>query len=192
MRNQRLQLLRYALGVLAVLALSLGLFYGLMRPPMGELGLMALFLAVTATISTAAGYAAYRLGWIERSPSVHLTLIISYALASLLTFFNVWVTANLMFASQHDLMLATILLLFAGGMAMVLGYFLSSALTNRMQRLEQAAVHIQSGDFDVSVPVQGNDELAALAAAFNQMAIQLKETTEKQDQLDALRRDLVA
>jgi signal transduction histidine kinase len=77
-------------------------------------------------------------------------------------------------------------------MAMVLGYFLSSALTNRMQRLEQAAVHIQSGDFDVSVPVQGNDELAALAAAFNQMAVQLKETAEKQEQLDALRRDLVA
>ena len=52
-----------------------------------------------------------------------------YALSGLLTFFNVWVTARLMFASQHDLLLATVLLVFATGIAMSLGFFLSAALT---------------------------------------------------------------
>ena len=37
-----------------------------------------------------------------------------------------------MFASQHDLLLAIVLLVFAGGMAMVLGYFLSSTVTDRI------------------------------------------------------------
>jgi hypothetical protein len=46
------------------------------------------------------------------------SLLGGYALSSVLTFINVWVTARLMFASQHDLLLATVLLLFAGGIAM--------------------------------------------------------------------------
>ena len=121
--------LRYALGILLILAFSLVLFYWLMRPPMGDLGLMAQFLSITAAISALAGFVAYRLGWMARSPSLHLTLIVIYALASGLAFFNVWVTARLMFASEHDLTLATVLLVFAGGIAMALGYFLSSALT---------------------------------------------------------------
>jgi hypothetical protein len=94
-----------------------------MRPPMGDLSAMATFLMITAVISTAAGYGAYRLGWINRSPRLIWTLVGGYALSSVLTFLNVWVTARLMFASQHDLMLATVLLLFAGGIAVSLGYF---------------------------------------------------------------------
>jgi hypothetical protein len=106
---------RFALGVLIILAFSLGLFSLLLNPPMSEIGLMAGFLAVTAIVSAIAGYGAYRLGWIQRSPTIRWTLLGSYALASVLTFFNVWITARLMFANQHDLLLATVLLLFAGG-----------------------------------------------------------------------------
>jgi signal transduction histidine kinase len=187
-----LPLLRYILAVVLILALSLGLFYSLLHPPMGDLALMAEFLGVTALVSTLAGFAAYRLGWMERSPSLRLTLLGIYALASLLTFFNVWVTAKLMFASQHDLMLATVLLLFAGGMAMVLGYFLSSTLADRIHRLEIAAREIQEGNLEVSVPVRGSDELARLAETFNQMAARLRESSARQRELESLRRDLVA
>ncbi|NIV39842.1 MAG: hypothetical protein GWN58_63660, partial [Anaerolineae bacterium] len=59
-----------------------------------------------------------------------------------LTFLNVWITARLMFASQHDLLLATVLLLFAAGIAMSVGYFLSAALTDRIVALNQAAQEI--------------------------------------------------
>ena len=185
-------ILRYGLAVLLVLLLSLALFYSLLRPPMSDLGLMAQFLGVTAAISALAGFAAYRLGWIQRSPSVRLTLLGSYALASLLTFFNVWVTAKLMFASQHDLMLATVLLLFAAGMAMVLGFFLSIELTQRIQRLQQAAQQIEAGDLKVTVQVDGNDEMADLAEFFNRMAVRLRESDQKQRELEALRRELIA
>ncbi|HXQ38423.1 MAG TPA: hypothetical protein VN843_30765, partial [Anaerolineales bacterium] len=109
---------RFALGIILILAISLALFILLMSPPMSELGLMALFLGITALVSALAGYAAYRLGWINLSPTLRWTLLGGYALASILTFFNVWFSAQLMFASQHDLLLAIVLLVFAGGMAM--------------------------------------------------------------------------
>ena len=98
---------RYILGVLAIFAISLGVFYLVMSPPMNELRLMALFLAITALVSSLAGYLAYRLGWIALTPSLRWGLMAIYAISSILTFFNVWFSARLMFASQHDLLLAT-------------------------------------------------------------------------------------
>ena len=100
---------RYILGVLAIFAISLGVFYLVMSPPMNELGLMALFLAITALVSSLAGYLAYRLGWIALTPSLRWGLMAIYAISSILTFFNVWFSARLMFASQHDLLLASVL-----------------------------------------------------------------------------------
>jgi signal transduction histidine kinase len=179
-------------GILAILAASLVFFYWLMRPPMEELRLMAQFLAITAAISTVAGYGAYRFGWIERSPSLRWTLLSTYVLASLLTFINVWVTAQLMFASHHDLQLAIVLLVFAGSIAVVLGYFLAITLTGRIHKLEAAARSLSQGQLGTRVNVSGNDEVARLALRFNRMAERLEDADRKQRQLENLRRDLVA
>ena len=184
--------LRFIGAVALTLALALVVFFLLMQPPMAELGLMALFLTFTAILSIAAGYGAYRLGWIHHSPRISWVLLGGYALASVLTFLNVWVTARLMFASQHDLLLATVLLLFAGGIAIAVGHFLSAALTDRIVTLNQAAQEIARGQLDVRVPVVGNDEMASLARTFNDMAEQLQAADQKQRELDSLRRNLIA
>jgi signal transduction histidine kinase len=184
--------LRFVGGVAVTLALALGLFLLVMKPPMNELGLMALFLSITAIVSLVAGYGAYRLGWIHRSPRISWVLLGGYGLASLLTFLNVWVTARLMFASEHDLLLATVLLFFAGGIAMSVGYFLSVALTDRIVTLSQAATRIAHGEFNVRVAVTGNDEMANLAHSFNEMAAQLEAADQKQQDLDQLRSNLIA
>lgn len=191
-RRSTIPHLRFVGGVALTMALALGIFFLLMHPPMSELGLMALFLAITATVSVAVGYAAYRLGWIHRSPRISWVLLGGYALASLLTFLNVWVTARLMFASEHDLLLATVLLIFAGGIAMSVGYFLSVALTDRIVTLNRAAKEIAGGDLSVRVPVAGNDEMASLAQTFNEMAARLQAADEQQRELDRLRRNLIA
>jgi len=185
-------LARYLLGVLLILAVSLVIFTLVMKPPMAEIRLMAVFLLITAIISSLAGYGAYRLGWISYSPALRWTLLAGYALSSVLTFFNVWLTARLMFASQHDLLLAIVLLVFAGGMAMALGYFLSSALTDRIYLLQQGAERLARGELAARVPVSGRDEVAALAAAFNQMASRLQAAAEKQHEVEQLRTDLIA
>ena len=44
-------------------------FFLVMLPPMKELGLMALYLSGTALVSALVGYIAYRLGWINFSPT---------------------------------------------------------------------------------------------------------------------------
>ena len=184
--------LRFMGAVALSLAVALGLFFLLMRPPKTDLGLMTLFLTITALISMVIGYGAYRLGWINRSPHISWVLLGSYALASALTFLNVWVTARLMFASLHDLLLATVLLLFAGGIAISVGYFLSADITDRIVRLDLAARELAQGQLSVRVQVTGNDEMASLARTFNEMAAQLEEASERQRELDSLRRNLIA
>src|SRR5512139_4084380 len=183
---------RLVIGILLIVAISLGIFFLVMLPPMKELGLMALYLGITALVSALAGYIAYRLGWINFSPTLRWTLLGGYALASVLTFFNVWFSAQMMFASQHDLLLAIVLLVFAGGMAMVMGYFLSNTITERIHLLQGAAEKLADGDLKTRVPVNGRDEVAALATTFNQMAEQLQAADQKQRELESMRRDLIA
>lgn len=176
---------RYGIAVIATLLLSLVIFVLIMKPPMVDFGLMALFLGITAVVSSLVGYIAYRMGWMTRVTSLRWTLLISYLISSVLTFFNVWLTARLMFASQHDLLLATVLLMFAGGMAMILGYFLSSTITDRIFVLQQAANQLAAGDLHARVAVSGRDEVAQLSEDFNQMAEQLQQAKQQRADLIA-------
>ena len=79
-----------------------------------------------------------------------------------------------MFASPHDLQLATVLLLFAGGIAMVLGFLFAAALTDRIGWLDEAARLISRGNLETRIPIRGNDEITALAGTFNDMAGRLQ------------------
>ena len=153
---------------------------------------MAIFLGSTAAISGLVGLISHRLGWFNRSPSLQVSLISSYALASLLTIFNVWVTARLMFASPHDLKLAAVLLVFASGIAMLLGYFLSVGISGRIDALKTAAEHLAKGDLSTRAKIEGRDEVAALATSFNHMAEQIQQADTQKRELDALRHELVA
>jgi signal transduction histidine kinase len=190
--NRLPMLTRLTFGILLIVAISLAFFNMLMSPPANELGLMALFLAITAFASALVGYAAYRLGWVNLSPTLRRTLLGGYALASLLTFFNVWFSAQLMFASEHDLLLAIVLLVFASGIAMILGYFLSGTVTERINLLKGAAEKLAKGNLQTRVPVEGRDEVATLSVTFNQMAEQLQAADQKQREIEGLRRDLIA
>ena len=192
MQNSTSRALLFASGIAAVLLISLGIFYWLMRPPIGDLAHMAEYLALTAAISILAGFGAYRLGWFERAPSLRWALGGTYVLASLLTFLNVWLAASQMFASKHDLLLATVLLFFATGIALALGSFFASALTERIGRLETATHAIESGNLTARAPITGSDEVASLGLSFNQMAQRLQTADQKQKELDTLRRDLIA
>jgi signal transduction histidine kinase len=184
--------LRYITGVVIVMGVALLAFWLLMSPPLSDLSRMAIYLAGTAILSILVGYIAYRSGWLNRMPNLHWALLGGYALSSLLIFVNVWITARLMFVSQHDLLLATILLIFAGGIAMLLGLFLSSALIARIQLLNRAAQAVSRGDFDVRITTQGKDEMAELARKFNEMTANLQATEIHQRELNEMRRDLIA
>jgi signal transduction histidine kinase len=185
-------LLRLLGGIVLALALALAIFWVSMTPPLVEFQAMLTMLGATAAVSAFAGFLAYQFGWIRWSPRLRWTLAGSYVLSSLLTFLNVWWTARLMFLNQHDLTLATILLVFAGGIAVALGLFLSAAVTDKIVALSRGADAIAQGQLRTRVQVDGRDEVAKLARSFNSMAGQLEGAERKQQELDSLRRDLIA
>jgi signal transduction histidine kinase len=184
--------LRYLLGILLIVAVSLGIFSLLMEPARAELSIMALFLAITAVVSSTVGYVAYRLGWLTLSPTLRWTLLAGYALSSILTFSIVWFSANRMFVTKHDLYLSVVLLVFSGSMAMVLGYFLSNTVTSRIHALKDVAGHLAQGDLQARAQVSGRDEVSDLAESFNRMAAQLQAADQKQREIEHLRADLIA
>jgi signal transduction histidine kinase len=191
-KQRKARTLRMVLGGGLVLILSLAGFYLAMRPSTAEFRLMALFLGITSTVTILAGFGAYRLGWMSQSPSIVFALMATYVLSSFLTLLNVWLTARLMFASQHDLVLGTILLLFAGGMAIALGWFFATTLGERIDSLRKAARTLAQGDLSARVVSQGRDELAELSEAFNEMAAKVEAATQEQRELDQLRHELLA
>lgn len=186
------RLLIYIIGILVMLLLTLVLIQVVMSPPLSDLIYLAALLGVTSLISAAFGFISHRLGWWRRLPHISQTLILGYILAGGLALFNVWLTAQLMFINQHDLILATLLLIFAGGVSIAFGYFISNSITQDLQDLVTGAEKISQGDFATRVVVSGEDEVAQLAQAFNQMAKQLDEAKEAERALDEARRNLVA
>jgi len=182
----------YIIAILFALVVTLGLIQVVMHPPTSDLVTLAIYLSITGLVSAVFGFISLRLGWWRRLPRLSYALILGYILAGALTLFNVWVTARLMFINQHDLALGSLLLLFAGGIAVAFGFFLSNAITGALEKLASGADRLSKGDFSTRVNVSGQDEIARLSVAFNTMAEMLEKTSEDEKALEEARRNLVA
>jgi nitrate/nitrite-specific signal transduction histidine kinase len=78
---------------------------------------------------------------------------------------------------------STIWLCFAAlGVATVLGVLTSHWLVKPIRHLSLAAKALSQGEGNQTVPVERADELAVLASAFNQMALQLRDSFEALEQ----------
>lgn len=179
------------IGVVAALIIIALVIMWLMKPPFEELASLVGSLAATSIFTLAIGYFLYRRGW-TRSPSIGLTLILTYVWAAVITLFNVWLMARLMFFSDHDLTMAGILLLFAALIATTFGIFVSASVTDGLRQLTQAANRLAEGDLQARTPVLGQDEVAQVSIAFNEMARQLEKAAKEREELETLRRDLIA
>jgi signal transduction histidine kinase len=185
-------MVRFLAATAGTVVIALAVFVVLMRPSGHDLALMTVLLSTSALLSILIGYAVYRLEWTRRSPRMAWTLLGGYTLVGLLTFFNVWLTARMMFLSAHDLVLAGVLLLFGAGIAVSVGYLLSSSLSDEAGRLALAAQQVALGRLDVRLEPVGRDEMADIGVAFNDMAQALARAAEQQRVDDELRRDLIA
>jgi two-component system phosphate regulon sensor histidine kinase PhoR len=65
--------------------------------------------------------------------------------------------------------------LLAFGLALGVGLFVGRRVTGPVREMRAAARRMARGDFDVTVPVVGTDEIAALGDALNRMAVALRE-----------------
>jgi two-component system sensor histidine kinase BaeS len=75
--------------------------------------------------------------------------------------------------------------LIAGGLALLLATWLSYRLLRPVRDLTLAAKSMASGDLSQRVPVRGDDELATLGVAFNQMADSLQNAEESRRAMTA-------
>ncbi len=187
----------YVLGLLLisfVLAFAIAMLIVIpeLKPPDNDIRLLSLFMAGTGGLTLGAVYLLYRGGLVRWFGSLRYTLLATIILTVVLIFVNVWVTAQLMFISPHDLILTTALLIFAGLISIVSVSFMASTLTDRIQVLGQAAQRLARGDLKTRISDKGNDELAQLARTFNLMANSLQEVDEQKQMLEQARRDLIA
>lgn len=70
--------------------------------------------------------------------------------------------------------------------------FLTRKRMRYMEKIHQAMLRISDGDLDTAVPVEGNDELAELAATLNQMSAQLKLYREEEKKWEKSKNDMIA
>jgi signal transduction histidine kinase len=180
-----------ALGIGIALALTALIMTIMLSPPLSELATLMGTLAVTSVLSLAVGYILYRRGW-TRSPSISLTLVLTYGWAAVLTLFIVWIMARLMFVNTHDLTLAGVLLVFAAIIAMSYGIFVAASVTDGLRQLAKTAHTLADGDLSARAAVTGRDEVSQVGHAFNEMAEQLQQAEDEREELETLRRDLIA
>ncbi len=87
-------------------------------------------------------------------------------------------------ASTQSLIVTSILPI--GGIilmvAMIVGLWLTNRLVNPLQKLATAAQAIGTGQWDITIPQAGNDEIGVLARAFSAMIAQIRELVGKLEQ----------
>ena len=178
-------------GFVVALVVAALLFMTLMQPPLDEMRALISTLAFTSLLSLGLGYVLYKRGW-ARSISLLRTLSLTYLWAALLTLFNVGILQQQMFVSRHDLILGGVLLLFAVIIATTFGIFVSASVTDDLRQISDSAQLLAEGDLTARVIVSGRDEVAQVGLAFNEMADQLQQVDKQREELDRLRRDLIA
>ena len=188
----RFPLLTILFSMFAALVLALVFVVLQLQPPAGDVRLLAVFMSGTGVLTILVAYWPYRRGLAAWFPSLRWALLITVVIMVLLIFVNVWVTAQLMFISEHDLVLTVALLFFAGLTACVFGLFIANTITTRIDHLSAAAGRLAAGKLDTRLDVSGQDELAGLAQTFNWMADSLQKLDQQKRLVEQTRRVLVA
>lgn len=182
----------FAIGIVGALALVAILMAVIMQAPLHEISALIYWLSISSLVSLAVGYLLYRRG-LTRSPSLSLTLVLTYAWAGVLTLGNVWIMSERMFLSKdHDLILSGILLLFAAVIATTFGIFVATSVTDGLRQLALTAQQIAEGNLQARVSIDGRDEVAQVGKTFNGMATQLQQAAQEREELEKMRKDLIA
>ncbi len=90
---------------------------------------------------------------------------------------------------QHNLLIA---FLISGLVSILIAYALAKYSVSRIDRIRRAAHKIGEGNFDITVPTKGNDEIDGLASDFNHMTESLKASNEEIKRQEQRRREFLA
>lgn len=164
----------------------------MLNPPAEDVYLLVLFMSGSGVLTVLLAFGMFRRGRTRWIPNLRWALQLGVLITIALVLLNVWVTAQLMFISQHDLILTVALLGFAGVTAFTFGLYVALMLSERIDTLAAGARQIAAGKFDTRLPAEGNDELADLTRTFNWMAANLEEIEQQKRMIEQARKALVA
>jgi len=157
-----------------------------------EISTLIYWLSISSLGSLVMGYILYRRG-LARSPSLSLTLVLTYGWAAIVILANVWIMSERMFFNdKHDLVLSGILLIFAAVIATTFGIFVAASVTDGLRQLARTAHQIAEGNLKARVSISGRDEVAMVGNTFNEMAAQLQQAAQEREELEKMRKDLIA
>ncbi len=186
------QLIQLILAVLVAFLLAMIIVVPTLNPPTQDIQNLFLYMVSSGLITVGITYVLYQQRMLQRFLSLRTALFAIIVLTVVLVFINVWITARLMFIKEHDLVLTTGLLVFAGIIAAVSTFFIARTIRDRIYELSKGVQALARSDWKVRLPVVGNDDLAHLAEMFNQMAADLEKVEEQKRQVEQMRRDLIA
>lgn len=184
--------LGFALTLAAVVAVSVGLVGIVLRPTDADAPLFALLFAIPIVVSSAGAAIALRQSWWRQFTHLAVALFVTYAVGAGLILLTIAATANLMFLSDHDALLVLVIMIYATGVMLVFSYFVASSLSAGITDVTRAAEAVRGGDLSARASESGRDEISRLARAFNEMTARLALAREQEDQLNQMRRDLIA
>jgi signal transduction histidine kinase len=157
--------------------------------PHAALVTAALLLPLACATVVAAGAVARgraRLGTVRRQLAVLVALAVTQLLAV------VGVFALRMFVSTHDAAVAALLALQTAAVAVIAARLVGRRILDDLDAITAAVSAVAGGERDVRIERSAGDELAALAAAVEDMAARLGAEERARAASEAARRDLVA
>lgn len=174
-------------ALVAVLA-ALGVSELVLHPtPKDRTALAAIFLIVAfVAVLLATWLPARRARTMARS-------VVAIAFAAIgLVALAIVVAARQMFLSTHDLQLILIVLGYGLALAVVMTLLVTARMTADLRRLAEVAVQIGAGERSMQVGIDRNDEIGALAQAFDEMIDGLAEAEANRDAMESARSHFLA
>jgi signal transduction histidine kinase len=181
--------LLFLAGSLALTLLAAATLFGI---PWADLPAIALLLLGTGGGVGIVAALVLRPPVLSRIGGVRGQLVGAGLIGSLLLVGMVLVGARAMFLSAHDLSLLLTMLLYAALLASGFSLLGAAALSRRVEQVREGASRLSQGDLDAEVPESGHDEISSLAGDFNHMARRLRESADRQREMEQARRDLIA
>lgn len=189
-RRSLRSVLWFVAWVLLAFVCSLAAYLALYQPTGYDRWLITLGMATMAGVALSTGLLAYGLNWIQRIPKLGSTVLVGYALGSIFVCLTVGWLANVLFLDVYDRVVVGILLIFALGLMLALGYLHARMLSARLDALIGSADALRLGRYHSRVELGGNDQFARLGEIFNEMAARMESTDRKDRHLDHMRSEL--
>ena len=179
-------------GVVAAIAVAMGMAAGVLEVRGDDLTLMLWLLIVSAGIALGAGGGLVWVSAGRRWDRLATRIAAGQVVGVLVAVVCVVPTVLVMFESRHDRDLVILCLCYALAIGLVFAAVVSGSLGASLGAIRDGAVRMAAGDLSARVPAAGERELAELGAAFNAMAERLEAAFARQREMEEARQHLIA